>query len=160
MRKMRKLSFKRREEHRTDYKARLNILKGGNKRLIVRKSNKYILAQIAESKEGQDKILCEATTMEFKDKIKELKSLKNIFIAYNLGKLIAKKATALGIKEAIVDIGINRSTKGSRIYAVLNGTIDGGLKIPHNEKNFPSKERLNGEHIKPEIKNKIKDLVK
>jgi large subunit ribosomal protein L18 len=61
--------------------------------------------------------------------------------------LIGLEAKKKGIDEAILDIGLQRSTKGSAIYALVKGAIDAGLKIPVDEKMFPSEERIRGEHI-------------
>ena len=61
--------------------------------------------------------------------------------------LAGKKAIEKGISEAVLDIGLNDSVNGSRLYAAIAGAIATGLKIPHNEKVLPPKERLQGEHI-------------
>ena len=46
-----------------------------------------------------------------------------------------------------MDIGINKSVKGSRVYAVLAGALDAGLKVPYGENILPDKDRLSGRHI-------------
>ena len=40
--------------------------------------------------------------------------------------------------------------------AALKGIIDSGLKIPADEKTFPSNDRINGEHLK--VKNDVKNI--
>merc|ERR1712139_699345 len=53
-----------------------------------------------------------------------------------------------------LDVGLRRTTTGSRIYAVMKGGTDGGLYIPHNEsgKQFPGWSKKDGEILfKPEI---------
>jgi large subunit ribosomal protein L18 len=45
-----------------------------------------------------------------------------------------------------------RTLKGSRVFAVVKGLIDGGLYISANEEVFPSEEKLNGEHLKDDVK--------
>jgi dihydroxy-acid dehydratase len=40
--------------------------------------------------------------------------------------------------------------------AVREGVIDAGLKIPADEKTFPTNDRINGEHLK--IKNDVKNI--
>ena len=55
----------------------------------------------------------------------------------------------------IMDLGMARTLKGSRVFAVVKGLIDGGLDIPANKNIFPSEERLNGEHLKDDVKNMI-----
>ena len=61
---------------------------------------------------------------------------------------MAKKANEKNCKEAILDLGLHTSTKGSRLYAVLKGAVDGGLKIPHDKEILPNNERLTGMHTK------------
>jgi large subunit ribosomal protein L5e len=38
---------------------------------------------------------------------------------------------------AFLDVGLRRTTTGSRIFGALKGAVDGGLAIPYNEKRFP-----------------------
>ena len=38
---------------------------------------------------------------------------------------------------AFLDVGLRRTTTGSRIFGVLKGAVDGGLAIPHSENRFP-----------------------
>jgi len=59
-----KIDKKRRREYKTNYKKRLVLLKGNCLRLVIRKSNKYILLQIVESKHAKDKILYSVKTKE------------------------------------------------------------------------------------------------
>ena len=47
----------------------------------------------------------------------------------------------------ILDIGLNQSVGGSRIYALLKGAVDAGLKIPHSADILPKPERINADHI-------------
>jgi large subunit ribosomal protein L5e len=36
-----------------------------------------------------------------------------------------------------LDVGLKRTSTGSRVFGALKGASDGGLYIPHNEKRFP-----------------------
>lgn len=38
--------------------------------------------------------------------------------------------------KCFLDIGLQRSTTGARVYAALKGAVDGGLHIPHEHKRF------------------------
>ena len=71
----------------------------------------------------------------------------NLPAAYLVGFLLGKKAIKAKLDDAILDIGSQKSIKGSRIYTVLAGALEAGLKIPHNKEILPSKERLMGKHI-------------
>jgi len=61
--------------------------------------------------------------------------------------LLGKKALAKGVENAILDIGVQRSVKGSRLYAAVKGVLDAGMHVPVSEEMLPSEERLLGKHI-------------
>jgi len=131
---------RRRRAGKTDYKARLGLLKAEKTRLVVRKTNTYILAQLAESETAQDHILLGFSTKDLLSKgwPEEKKgSLKSLSACYLLGFLIGKKAKD---KEAILDIGLNRNIHKSRIYSIVKGAIDAGLKIKVNPEVLPDLE--------------------
>merc|ERR1712188_266117 len=61
---------------------------------------------------------------------------------------------------ALLDVGLKRTTLGSKIFAAMKGAFDGGLEIPHNEKKFygydpdekeydagENRERILGGHV-------------
>jgi large subunit ribosomal protein L5e len=39
--------------------------------------------------------------------------------------------------KAYLDVGLKRTSTGSRVFAALKGASDGGMLIPHSEKRFP-----------------------
>ena len=141
-----KMPLKRRRKLKTNYKKRLKLLLSGKPRLVVRKTNRYIIAQIVESKEAKDFTKIGITSRILK-KFKWNYSFKNLPACYLTGLIIGKLALKNGIKEAILDIGLHKSTKGNRIYAVLKGALDAGLNIPHSKEVLPSEDRIRGEHI-------------
>lgn len=141
-----KMPFKRRREGKTDYEQRLKLLLSKKPRLVVRRSVKYIKAQMIDfSKEG-DKTIVSASSSELK-KFGWKFSFDNIPSAYLVGVMIGKRSIKKGIKEAVLDIGLHPSTKGSRIYSLVKGAVDAGLKIPVGEEILPSEERIKGQHI-------------
>jgi len=142
---------RRRRENRTDYKARRILLTSGLPRIVVRRTNKYFILQAVESDEAQDKVLATITSKDLlKNGWTAKGSLKSVPAGYLTGLLFAKKLGGKG--KYIVDLGMARTLKGGRMFAVVKGLIDGGLDIPANEKVFPSEERLNGEYLNPEVK--------
>lgn len=141
-----KVSFRRRREGKTDYKARLNFIDIDKSRLVVRLSNKHIIAQIINVAKMGDETLVSAHSKELEKK-GWLGGTKNTAAAYLTGYLCAKKALGLGIEEAVLDIGLSPSIKGSRVYAALKGASDAGLIIPHGENVLPDDSRIRGEHI-------------
>merc|ERR1711934_1185451 len=59
-----------------------------------------------------------------------------------------------------LDVGLKRTTLGSKIFSAMKGAFDGGLEIPHNEKKFygydpdegaydaeANRERILGGHV-------------
>ena len=36
-----------------------------------------------------------------------------------------------------LDVGLKRTSTGSRVFAAMKGASDGGILIPHSEKRFP-----------------------
>lgn len=139
--------YKRKRQGKTDYKKRISLLKFKKQRLVVRKTLNNLIAQITAFNPNGDKILISAHTNELKKEYGWKASKSNIPSAYLLGLLIGMKAKKQNIKEAIFDIGLIPSIKGSRVYAVLKGAIDSGLKIPHSKKILPPEERIKGKHI-------------
>lgn len=159
-----KVRQRRKREGKTDYGSRLNLLKGKIPRAVVRKTNKYILAQIVESKEARDftKIYVVSKILE---KYGWHFSFKNLPAAYLTGLILGKKALKIKIKKLILDIGIFDSTRGSKIYALVKGLKDSGIEINCDEKMLPNPDRISGKHIQKnageinrlfeQIKNKI-----
>ena len=139
-----KIPRRRRLEARTDYKARFELLKSGKARLVVRKSNRFILAQIVISEGAQDKVITGFTSKDLlqkgwpKEKEGSLKSLQSAYLTgYFIGKKIDGK-----VKEALFDIGMQRNVHKSRLYAVLKGAIDAGMKIPHDSNALPTEKEF------------------
>ena len=161
--------FKRRMEAKTDYHARQKmILQDKDKfrtpkyRLIVRFTNKHVIAQIAYSEIVGDHIICSANSSELPKYGIKL-GLKNYAAAYATGLLLARRVlTQLkmekfeGLNDAakigedftqeeveerrpfkvILDVGLARTTTGSKIFAVMKGVCDGGVYVPHSPKRF------------------------
>lgn len=140
-----RMPFKRKLEKKTDYRERLKLLYSKKSRLVIRRSSKHIRAGITEFDPKGDKIIASATTQDLK-KFGWAGST-NIPSSYLTGLLIGKRALKKNINSAILDMGLEKSIKGSRIYAVLKGAIDAGLSIPHSPDILPSDDRISGKHI-------------
>jgi large subunit ribosomal protein L18 len=156
-----KIDKRRRIENKTNYHKRLILLKSKSPRLVVRKTNKYIILEIVESESAQDKVVYSVSTRDLlksgwpKDKSGSLKSLSAAYLA---GFLLGKKAKIKG--RVVLDTGLIPSTKGSRIYAAVKGISDAGIEINYDKEMIPSKERIEGKNSKvgdvfAKIKNKI-----
>ncbi len=142
-----KVPRRRRREGKTNYYKRYVYIASRATRLVVRKSNRYITAQIIRPTPIGDITLAAAHTSELAKKLGWLGSTKNTPAAYLAGLLLGIKARLMGIEEAVLDIGLHPSTKGSKIYALARGAMDAGLKIPVDSDMIPSWGRIRGEDI-------------
>ncbi|MCR4323960.1 MAG: 50S ribosomal protein L18 [Nanoarchaeota archaeon] len=151
---------RRRRENKTDYKLRKSLLKSSLPRIVIRRTNKFFIIQVVESFEAQDKVILGVTSKDLLKKgwnVKMQGSLKSIPAGYLSGILLAKKI-GKGKKKFIVDLGMARTLKGSRVFAVVKGLVDGGLDLNVNEKVFPSEDRLLGKHLKEDVKKMIGEV--
>ncbi|MEM2932772.1 MAG: 50S ribosomal protein L18 [Candidatus Pacearchaeota archaeon] len=147
---------RRRREGKTNYAKRLKLLEGRKPRLVVRKTSRYLIAQIVISKEAQDSVVIGVTSKKLAD-LGWKYSFKNLPACYLTGLLLGKLAKERGIDEAIVDIGLNRATKGNRLFTAAYGASK-FLKINLNEKILPVNERIYGRHISHEIEANVKAI--
>jgi len=132
-------------------------------RLIVRFTNKNIVCQIAHAKIEGDVVVCAAYSHELpRYGIKV--GLTNYAAAYCTGLLLARRLlTNLKLAElyegqlevdgdeynveslddepsafrCYLDVGLNRTTTGARVFGALKGAVDGGLEINHSTTRFP-----------------------
>ncbi|XP_044262345.1 60S ribosomal protein L5 [Tribolium madens] len=132
-------------------------------RLIVRLSNRDITCQVAYSRIEGDKIVCAAYSHEL-PKYGVKVGLTNYAAAYCTGLLLARRLLKqLGLDKlytgttevtgdeynvegvengpgafrCYLDVGLQRTTTGARVFAAMKGAVDGGLNIPHSTKRFP-----------------------
>jgi len=168
------VKFKRRREGKTDYYARKRlVVQAKNKyntpkyRLIVRITNKDVIAQIAYARIEGDVNVCSAYGHELpKYGIKV--GLTNYAACYCTGLLLARRLlNKLGLDEAYegqtevdgemycvednddgpgafranLDTGLTRTTTGARVFGVMKGAVDGGIEVPHSEKRFPGYDK-------------------
>jgi len=167
------VKYKRRRSGKTDYYARKRLItQAKNKynapkyRLVVRFTNKDIIAQIVTSELTGDKVFVAAYAHELK-RYGITHGLTNWASAYCVGLLIARRALKkleldeafTGVEEAdgeftlteeqevdgetrrpfkcYLDVGLVRTSTGARVFGAMKGASDGGLHIPHSEKRFP-----------------------
>ncbi len=152
---------KRRYEAKTDYKARLHLLKSDKPRVIFRKTNRYLIAQIVTSEIAQDKVVCNASTKDLLNHgwpIKLQGSLKSLPAAYLLGHFLANKTKA--IKSGILDLGLIRHVPKSRVYAFAKGMIDAGFDLPCKNDVLPDEAQMNKKPETAKLINQIKGKFK
>jgi large subunit ribosomal protein L5e len=164
------LNLRRSREGKTDYYARVRLVRQDkNKyntpkyRLVVRRTNTDIIAQIAYSRVEGDYVMASAYSHEL-PKFGIKCGLTNYAACYATGLLLARRLlTKLNLADtykgadevdgsyfmvdeaddaprpfrAFLDVGLAPTTTGARIFGVLKGAVDGGLAVPHNHKRFP-----------------------
>jgi large subunit ribosomal protein L5e len=150
-------------------------------RLIVRFTNRDIICQIASSKIVGDLILAAAYSHEL-PRYGVKVGLTNYSAAYATGLLCARRVlqklkldeSYVGQEEvngedylveemmegpkpfyALLDVGLARTSTGSKIFAVLKGACDGGIEVPHSESRFvgfdPESKELDAEKLRKYI---------
>ncbi len=138
--------MRRRREVRTDYHQRLRLLKSGKPRLVARKSNKHVTAQLVATGPDGDETIASAHSSDLEAYGWEAPT-GNLPAAYLTGLLAGVRAQDTDADEGVLDIGLNTATPGSKVFAVQEGTIDAGLDVPHNDAVFADWSRTRGEHI-------------
>jgi large subunit ribosomal protein L18 len=97
---------------------------GDRKRLSVFRSSKHIYAQVIDDSKGET--LASASSME-KEMRGSLKNGANIAAAKAVGKLLAERAAAKGVKDVVFDRG--GYLYHGRVKALADAAREGGLKF-------------------------------
>ncbi|KAJ1762845.1 60S ribosomal protein L5 [Coemansia sp. RSA 1591] len=132
-------------------------------RLVVRFTNTDIICQIVYAKIQGDVVLAAAYSHEL-PRYGVKVGLTNWSAAYATGLLVARRVlTKLGLADkyegfpeidgsaqeveaiedgprpfkAFLDVGLKRTTTGSKVFAAMKGASDGGVFVPHSETRFP-----------------------
>jgi len=163
------VKYRRRREGKTDYQARKNlIIQDKNKyntskfRLVVRFTNKDVVAQIIYAKIKGDFVLAAAYSHEL-PRYGVQTGLTNYAAAYATGLLVARRVlTKLKLADkykgvasvdgklfnvepiadgpkpfyVLLDVGLTRTSTGNRVFGALKGAADGGLGVPHSDRRF------------------------
>ena len=78
-------------------------------------------------------------------------SLKTLPASYLIGLLMGRKILKEKKETPIVDFGMIRSIHKTKVFAFLKGLVDAGVKIKHEEKIFPSEDRISGKHLREDF---------
>ncbi len=140
------VQYRRKREGKTNYKKRLELLKSGQNRLVIRRSNTSITIQFVQYVPDGDKVLMTFNSNQL-ESFGWKYSKKSLPAAYLAGLAAGKQMIDAGHTQAILDLGLQTPLKGSKLYSALKGVIDAGVSIPSSDHVFPSEERLTGQHI-------------
>ena len=150
-------------------------------RLVVRITNRDVICQLIRPKIIGDQVICSAYAHEL-PRYGMPVGLTNYAACYATGLLLARrwlKAIKLDTKyeghvkvsgedfhveemadgprpfKALLDVGLRRTTTGSKVFAALKGAADGGLNVPHSETRFVGydneENKLNAEVLRKHI---------
>lgn len=151
---------RRRRENKTDYKARLNLLKSETARIVFRKTNRYVIGQYVKSREAQDSVVIGVNSkqlLKFGWPETAKGSLKSLTASYLAGFLLGRKIIDREDKvEAIFDTGLIENSR--KAYAFLKGVVDAGINVKHGENIFPDEKKIKTEKVDfDKIKEKIEN---
>ena len=159
-RRKKSVAFRRKREGKTDYRKRLELLKSGVPRFVVRSSLKNVRVQLVEYHPDGDRVVAVADTHELMKHFGLKRARRNTVTAYLVGLVVGKKAVAKKISKAVLDVGMHTPVKHGVVYAALKGAVDAGLFIPHDPAVLPDQKRLQGEHLKESEFAQVKARVK
>jgi large subunit ribosomal protein L18 len=97
-----KTKIQRFEYRRDRVRGKIRLLASGRPRLSVRRSLKYLYAQVVDDHQGKTLAFASSLSKEVKAKSK---SGKNLAAAKAVGELIAQKAIKAGVKQVAFDRG-------------------------------------------------------
>jgi large subunit ribosomal protein L18 len=118
-------SYKIRTDRRTaSVRRSVKAAAGNRKRLSVFRSSQHIYAQVIDDAKG--KTLVSASSLE-KPMRESLKSGGNVDAAKAVGKLIAERALAQGLKDVVFDRG--GYLYHGRVKALADAAREGGLNF-------------------------------
>ncbi|MBW2968512.1 50S ribosomal protein L18 [Candidatus Woesearchaeota archaeon] len=138
--------YRRKRIGKTNYRSRLKLLLSRQPRLVIRKSLKNLILQIVDYSQKGDVVLVSVHSRDLK-KLGWKAGSNNLSACYLLGMLLAVRAKEKNIGNCVLDIGLNPSIKGCKLYSALKGAADAGFKIPFSDSIFPVDKRIRGEHI-------------
>ena len=139
--------YRRKKELKTNYLKRLKLLLCRKPRVVVRFTNRKIIAQIVEFTSTSDKVLMGVDSSHLKKQGWNY-SLKNTPAAYLTGLLLGKVAAGK-YADLVLDTGFKLPLKKGKTYAFLKGLLDAGLNVYQSDKKsiYPDDKRITGEHI-------------
>lgn len=155
------VNFRRRRTDRTDYAQRLELLKSGKPRAVIRLTNNQTLVQIITYHEDGDQTQAAYTANQLPALDWEHHT-GNLPAAYLTGYACGVNAVANGFDEAVADLGLHNIHPGSRLFAAVKGLQDAGVHVPADPDVLPAESRLTGEHIDaslPDHVNTVKQRI-
>jgi large subunit ribosomal protein L18 len=102
----------------------IRLYAGGRPRLSVHRSGKHIYAQVIDDVQGRTLAAASSADKSLRE---SLKTGGNVEAAKAVGKLVAERAAAAGIREVVFDRG--RYLYHGRVRALAEAAREGGLNF-------------------------------
>ena len=109
-------------EQRRAYRVRAKVKQSGRVRLSIYRSGKHIYAQLIDDAQGHTVAAASTVDKDFKGK---LKTGATVDAAQKVGKLVAERGVAKGIKEVVFDRG--SYLYHGRVKALAEAAREAGL---------------------------------
>ena len=140
-----KVKYRRRREGKTNYYRRYTYVLNRSDRVVVRLTNTDVIVQFVKFDPKGDITVAAAHSRELM-KFGWKGDENNSTACYLTGYLAGLRAKKAGMTSASADLGLFTPTKGARIFYVLKGVIDSGVKVPMGDVGV-NNDRLAGKHI-------------
>jgi len=142
-----RVPFRRRRKGKTDYRSRRALVLTKLPRLVARHTLKHVIVQIVKAEATGDRVVVSAHSRELAKTYGWKGGCGNVPAAYLTGLLCGFRATDHGVKEAVLDLGLQAPSRGTRVFAALKGVLDAGVMVPHSESMLPDESRISGQHV-------------
>ena len=142
-----RVPFRRRRERKTDYRSRRALVLSKLPRLVARRTLRHIIVQIVKAEATGDQVVVSAHSRELTKTYGWKGGCENVPAAYLTGLLCGFRAADHGVKEAVLDLGLQAPSRGARVFATLKGVLDAGVMVPHSESMLPDGSRISGQHV-------------
>jgi len=142
-----RVPFRRRREGKSNYRSRRALVLSRLPRLVVRGTLRHMIVQVVEAKATGDEVLVSAHSRELMKAFGWQGECGNVSAAYLTGLLCGYRAVARGLERAVLDMGLQSSSRGARVFAALKGALDAGVGVPHSGVVLPDEKRIRGEHV-------------
>src|SRR5207247_2803890 len=112
------------------------LLRSGKPRVVVRKTLNQTIVQFVVPDTPGDKILATAQSIDLKEHGWSA-GTGNLPAAYLTGFLAGRRASAKGLKQAILDIGGQRPSPGGPLFPAWEDLLRAGVAVPRSPEHAP-----------------------
>jgi len=150
------VGFKRKRNKKTNYRKRLKFVASGKIRFVLRQTTNDMSIQAVNFSGKGDEVLKTVKSSDLK-KYGWEGNPGNTTSAYLAGLLFGQESKSI-LNEGIIDLGLRRLIKGSRISATIKGIKDSGIEINASESIFPTEDRI--KNIKKDLSSSFEEVKK